>query len=276
MQARLCTIFSEQRQACVSELLAYLKDPLTPRQTLFCTAEEWAFFQTLETPSPEPTPVFKARPLPARVPDPVNPPQYLRQDLPKEQSYEAPRSNQTPAPPVEMIKSVPASLSPASVKREAPSGQHDFAEIRRTLQKIAPSIGVQDAIPSDEAAKKISTAYKETLPEIETVVLLCDDGQEWLDFVKSLAKAVDQHLSKAKVILASRLEQEKRWDLFIQKNGFRLIIATPGIQNCKGFLHFYESLPAKPPLLTLSAVSHYHNQEHKAKLWKTLCQMLQK
>jgi hypothetical protein len=81
-----------------------------------------------------------------------------------------------------------------------------------------------------------------------------------------------------KVISGLRLEQEKKWDLFLTKNTFRLIIASHGIQQFPELMRYYKALPAQSqtflgtiPLVTLLPTATYlQSLEQKALLWKHL------
>lgn len=155
-------------------------------------------------------------------------------------------------------------------------------EIQYSLQKIAPNLKLTDKVLDDREAKKVSTSWKERITDADVVLLACQNDTKTVEFLKSLAKAIDKNLAKSKIVLAQRLEQEKRWDLFLQ-NPLRLIIASEGLQHCKELLRFYREFPAKGqlflsaiPLLALSPSIVYSQLENKALLWKTLCQMLKK
>jgi hypothetical protein len=157
----------------------------------------------------------------------------------------------------------------------------EYSQFQTTLQKIAPSLKLTDHIPDDREAKRISSAWKEKIADVEVVLLICDSHDNTLEFLKGVAKAIDQHLAKTKILMAERLEREKRWDLFLKKNTLRLIIASDAIQKLPELMRFFKSVPAqaqffldKTPLLILSAASMYKSSEHKAALWKMLCQML--
>ncbi len=180
-----------------------------------------------------------------------------------------------PSPKAASTETIAHKLSDSVLQEHSP--------IKKTLQKIAPSLKLIDHIPDDREAKRISNAWKEKVVDADAVLLICDSNSETLEFLKGLAKAIDQHLGKVKILMAERLEREKRWDLFLEKNSLRLIIASDAIQKLPELMHFYKSVPThaqffldKIPLLVLSPVTVYKSLEHKALLWKTLCQMLKK
>jgi hypothetical protein len=168
--------------------------------------------------------------------------------------------------------------APIVVKSQAPPPpQQEPSPMKKILQKAAPAVKIIEQVPDDTEAKRIAESWKEKVTDAEVVLLVCDTASETLDFLKGLAKGIDQHLAKTKILAGERLEREKRWDIFLNKNTFRLIIASEGMEKLPELMRFYkpESL-GKFPLLTLSPASVYKALEHKALLWKTLCQMLKK
>jgi hypothetical protein len=156
------------------------------------------------------------------------------------------------------------------------------SEIQKTLQKIAPHMRLSNEVPGDAVAQRIASSWQEKMPDTEVVLLLLDPSKESVEFLKNLGKAVHTQLCPAKVISGTRLEQEKRWDLFLEKNAFRLIIATDGMKNYPDLMRYYKALPAqqesflgKTPFISLSPTATYlTSPEHKAILWKKLCQIL--
>jgi hypothetical protein len=241
----------------VRDTLLYMKDPLLPRQPIFISIENDAFFQK------------------NTVKESASIQKQEIAILEQRQTFKEISNIQPPFP------------------KEAPSGKivdklmdstiQDHSPIKRTLQRIAPSLKLIDSIPDDRGAKRISSAWKEKIFDADVVLLVCDSSSKTLEFLKGLAKAINQHLSKVKILMAERLEQEKRWDLFLNKNSLRLIIASDAIQKLPELMRFYKSIPAhaqlfldRTPLFILSPVSTYQSLEHKALLWKTLCQMLKK
>jgi hypothetical protein len=250
--------------ALIRDTITYLKDPLTPKQAILTNGEEHAFFQKksevkkppVETPILAPAPPIRPK-VEAKIEKKVVP-EVKREEV--------------PPPAVAPIKAV-----------EEKSPVESSSPIKKTLQRIAPQIKLVDQVPSDEEAKRIANAWKEKLSDVEVVLLACDTQPDTLELLKGLAKAIDQNLAKSKVISAERLEREKRWDLFLEKNPLRLIIASDGMQQCTELMRFYRAVPSQAqfflnqtPLFVLSKTSLYKSLEHKALLWKTLCQMLKK
>lgn len=255
----------------LSDTLAYLKDPLTPKQPLLATAEEAVFFREISVAH---FPVEKKKqeelPPPA-TPIALPPPPQAQKPIAKAQ---------VPIEPPPRPQQVPIA---SDRKREEPHVEESTGEIKKNLQRAVPHLKHIDAIPDDTAAKKIAESWREKIPDTEVILLACTTDAETLELLKSLGKAIDQHLGKAKILPAERWEKEKRWDLFLQKNQFRLIVASDGLQALPELMRFYKALPAtshyfleKTPLLTLLPASTYKSLEQKALLWKTLCQMLKK
>jgi len=245
----------------LKDTLAFLQDPLQPRGSLLASKEEWLFFQEKKTKqlsplvAPAATPIFiKPAPLPTE-----------------------PVKKQPPAPqPVVLSPTppTPVTAKPAPVAIEP---------LKKTVQQIAPHLALTDAVPDDAEAKRVASGWKETVTDAEVILLACDREQETLELLKNLAKAIDGHLARSKVIAAERLEKEKRWDLFLEKNRLRLLIASDQMQKMPELLRFYRAVPAQSqfflgetPLLPLLPASTYRAIDKKAALWKTLCQMLKK
>jgi len=238
----------------VRDTLTFLRDPLAQKQSMFSTAQEELFFQKKNKIPENIGSSVELKPFVSAIP--------IRKTT-TFQRKEAP----IPPPPVQ--------------KQEAISPQPDFSPLKKTLQKIAPSLKMVDQIPSDTQAKRIASAWKERIFDADVIFLACNSDAETLEFLKGLAKAVDHHLAKTKILMAERFEREKRWDLFLEKNSFRLIIASEGIQQWTELMRFYKAMPTsgklfldKAPLLVLSSATLYKSLEHKAHLWKALCQLL--
>lgn len=250
----------------IRDTMVFLKDPLSPKQTLFASADDLAFFRSKTVAAlPQPKKVLPLPPLPP-TPKPA-PPVY------KKEKEASPVQETVPTQP----NTKPSAKIPEPVKMEG------FEKIRTTLARVAPHVQLVDTVPDDANAKKIAGGWKEKIADAEVVLLACETDSDTLELMKSLAKAVDQNLAKAKIIPADKLEQENRWEMFLQKNQFRLIVATEGIKKLPELMKFYHAIPAqsqafldKTPLLALNSASLYKAIEHKAQLWKTLCQLLKK
>ncbi len=310
----------------ICDTLAYLKDPLLSKQTIFATKEDALFFQRAPSPQArekpiQPVPVkVQQRPIPSERPAQKKPLQPIEDQSLKDEPIL--KVEPKPAPPVNpktavgdgkvmqdfepesvplggdiphVVKAPPNGTdsgskdcitlpSPTAVFRvKEPSDKDGFAQIKRTLLRAAPAVRLIEEVPDDSAAKRVANAWKEKIPDAQVVLLACETDADTLELLKSLGKAIDQNLAKAKILPAEKMERENRWDLFLQKNQFRLIIASDGLQKLSHLMRFYKALPAtsesyldKTPLLALSPASVYKSLEAKAHLWKTLCQMLKK
>jgi hypothetical protein len=276
---------SDLLQALVRDTLICLKDPLFPKQTLFATAQECSLFQRNPV-QKQPVAIAPPPPKPPIQPYVKVPPSAPKEDLllPWEVPQPAaPTLKKTAESDLKKAPLLPREISPPAAPAPKKAAESDSSDqIRKTLQMIAPGIRLTEEVPDDGEAKKIAGAYRDTIPDTEVVLLACLQDVDTLEFLKTLSKAVDQHLGKAKILSAEKIEQENRWDLFLQKNTFKLIIASEGMQQLPWLMQFYRSLPGthpfldKTPLLPLSSSVLYKSIEHKALLWKTLCQMLRK
>jgi hypothetical protein len=115
--------------------------------------------------------------------------------------------------------------------------------------------------------------------------LFTKESQQEIHFLKNLAKAIDLYLAPAKIIDASRFEEEKKWDLFLKSPHLKLILASaPIIHQNKELQSYYKELPTTSqfflneiPLLLLTPFSSYFKTPMlKRSLWHKLCQILKK
>ncbi|MBS0620014.1 MAG: hypothetical protein JSS61_00950 [Verrucomicrobia bacterium] len=203
----------------VRDTLAYLRDPLLPREPLIATQEEEVFFAHVSK-------------------EPVR--------------------EEAPPPPLRPIAPAP---------KPQPKPEPAF---KQSLEKLLPGIKLVDSIPDDSLAKQQASAGQEKLPGVEVLLLACDAALETIEFLKTLAKAIDQHLGKTKILMAEKLETQKRWDPFFEQNAFRLVIATSSMHRLPELARY------KQKLLILAPISDYKIPQNKALLWKELCSRLPK
>ncbi len=250
-------------RALIRDTLLFLKDPSISKQPLFAATEDYAFFRK-KIEAVKPTQILEVAP-----------------SLPKIPLSSSPRF---PKPQLEPIQKSENHSKPVTEEKTISVVLHDnLSAIKKMVQKIAPQYPLVDQVPDDLKAKRIANAWKEKIPDVEVILLACDIHNDTLELLKNLARAIDQNLAKCKVVAAERMEKEKRWDFFLEKNAFRLIIASSGIKELPGLMQHYRSNPASSqhflgqiPLLLLAQASVYKSLEHKAHLWKILCQMLKK
>lgn len=235
----------------VSDTQLYLKDPLRPKGSLLATEEESLLLEQVK---------LVPREMP---PKPVYPP-------PK-RVFTEPIIQKT----AEVI--APPAIKPVTLPQE------DSVQIKETLSKLIPGMRFVDQIPDDSEGKKIGSSWKEKITDADVILLACKQDTETIEFLKVLAKAINTHLAKAKIIPAERLEKEGVWDIFLKKNTFRLIVASEGLEQLKGLMSFYRGSPTQnahfldqTPLLPLLSASVYKQLDKKAEAWKTLCQILKK
>ncbi len=229
------------------------------------SAEEVQFFKSVPQPRKEIVP----QPAPRKVYTPektVAPPQRPQQRV------------QTPEP----VKPKTAPVVAETPNKDRILKPSD--EIRKVLQKIAPALHITDSVSDDAQAKQIATGWKEWIANVDVVLLVLDSSPDMLELMKNMAKAIQKELGSPKIIAGDRLEQEKRWSFFLEKNAFRLIIASPGLEKYPELLKLYKALPAQEaaflgstPLLLLSPAHEYKQAaEKKLELWKKICLMLKR
>ena len=260
--------------ALIRDTLAYLKDPLLPKHSPLAAKEECAFLQRKNLVTLE------------KVKDSHS--QLVKGSLASSDSGSK-NCVTLPSPTVVSRVHLETAVRDGKVAQDTDGLTQNLdsqclhasasaeTQIKKMLQRIAPMIQLTDQIPDDAKAKRVSNAWKERIPDAEVVLFACDSENHTLDLLKALAKAIDQHLAKPKILMAEKFEKEKRWDLFLEKTPLRLIIATAGIEKFPDLMRFYKgSTLNETPLLVLSPASVYKSLEQKALLWKTLCQMLKK
>jgi hypothetical protein len=260
----------------IGDTLNYLKDPLLPKHTIFATREESLFFRSSRGNSKSILPPAQksgVEPTPSK---------------PDSSSYFGINENVNKTG--EQVKEIltqkektPIAHAAAIVKESNPAQPPEDIAIKKTLLRTSASIKLVDEVPDDAPARRVANSWKEKILDAEVVLLACQTDGETLELLKSLGKAIDKNLAKAKILPADNLEKESRWELFLQRNQLRLIIASEGVQKLPQLMRFYRALPAqsqyyldKTPLLPLSSASTYKSLEQKALLWKSLCQMLKK
>lgn len=131
-------------------------------------------------------------------------PQKPFPSLPRPQTFK-------PIPPTSVKAQEPLEPSPAPKNLEDPL-------IRKKLQKIAPHLALHDTVLEDKSLNS------------QVLILLCDASTETLDFVKNLARAIDERLRPVKILSALKLEKEEQWDLFFKRigsNSFSQPIKSP-------------------------------------------------
>ncbi|MBY0528843.1 MAG: hypothetical protein K2P51_01485 [Rhabdochlamydiaceae bacterium] len=259
----------------VKDTLRFLNEQPQDRFELV-SLKEHAFFPKTKDQSPHPlnTP---------QTPQLLSKSEYAKEPLlksPQEKPCSSPCENLRK----ENLRNTTPLQTPALQARSIAAPQLASSEIQKTLEKIAPHMRLSNEIPDDAVAKRIASSWQEKIPEAEVVLLLLDPSKESVEFLKNLAKAIHTQLCPAKVISAARMEQEKRWDLFLEKNAFRLIIATEGLKHYPDLIRYYKALPSqneaflgKIPFISLSpATTYLASPEHKALLWKKVCQICKK
>ncbi len=186
-------------------------------------------------------------------------------------------------PVEEQIPDLPAAPKQhLPIKKTLFQGNENTKDITDVLRRIAPGFPLAEHIPDDARAKKVASAWQEALGDADVALLACDVDAQTVELLRNLARSINQKLAKVKVISVERLEREKRWDLFLEKNAFELIIASSGLNNLKEAMSYFKSLPASSeqflkdtPLILLSPpILYSESPKEKTLLWKRICQIL--
>jgi len=221
---------------------------------------------------------------------------YIQQQQPK---IERGKIKVELPPPPKLRKTLPKSIakptsqlaqpSPSLKKKEnkdvffelelppAPLANVNHA-VRKILKEIDPELYLHESIPSDHKAKKIKEAWKEKRDT--PVIPILFQGQKYRSFVAKIAKAIDILYGPCRIV---EIEPTKKWDLFLESENLKLIIA-PDIMifGTKELLPFYQENPQKKsrklgkvPLLLLPDLSLYFKDPYlKRALWNVIKSIL--
>ncbi|MCB1110983.1 MAG: hypothetical protein KDK64_08370 [Chlamydiia bacterium] len=220
---------------------------------------------------------------------------YLREQLPqkvKNVEVELPK----PPPQPKIIKKAPS--PPPEVKVEEkplkPPVQKDWISLqpptvpkgdgtqsmRKILKDLDPDLYLHESIPSDHHAKRIKEAWKEKRDTPAIPILY--QGQKYRSFVMNIAKAIDLLYGSCRIV---EIEPQKKWDLFLESENLKLIIAPDSLLfQSKELLPFYQENPqqktrklGKVPLLLLPDLSLYFKDPYlKRALWNVIKNALTK
>lgn len=174
---------------------------------------------------------------------------------------------------------VPPSTKPKVEKVEtAPKAPPPPIEdpLHSLLQRIAPQVKLSTEVPSDREAKRIANAWKQqALAAPVSLLYFGKNGKEG-DFLRQVAKAIQDRWMPAQVIEDPTLD----WEFFLKAPQLKwLIAADPLPQELKCFYRENITSGAKflgdIPLISISQPALYlQNPLEKRALWNTLTSLL--
>lgn len=147
--------------------------------------------------------------------------------------------------------------------------------VRKILKEIAPELYLHEKPLNDFKAKRIKEAWKEKRGTPAIPILF--QGMHYRKFVERIAKAVDTVYGSCRIV---EITAGKKWDLFLEAEGLKLIIAPDlFIFGNKELLPFYQETPQQKvrklgniPLLLLPDLSLYYKDPYlKRSLWNVIC-----
>lgn len=185
--------------------------------------------------------------------------------------------------------SKPQPFSPTPPPKEKPENKKRFIEIelqkapspepvegiQKILKEIDPDLYIHESIPSDYKAKRIKAAWKEKRSTPAIPILF--QGNQFRAYVSRIAKAIDTVYGSCRLV---DMTQGKKWDLFLESENLKLIIAPDAfIFGSKELLPFYQETPQQKirklgniPLLLLPDLSLYYKDPYlKRSLWNVIC-----
>jgi len=166
---------------------------------------------------------------------------------------------------------------------EIPSKFEHFENIKKLITEIDPNFALKKEILNDHKAKKIANKWKYKLNAYPIVILTSlKDGDE-LEFLKSLAKAVEIYFFETKIVLIDAIEKENQWEEFLKSENIRLLIAADDqIWGFKNLMTHFKEIPNKSlktlmdkPLFLIPNIKlYFQNFLLKKSLWKAICQTI--
>lgn len=154
-----------------------------------------------------------------------------------------------------------------------------FQDIREILTKIAPSLRLLDAIPSDIEAKRVANRWKTKNQSTPLSVLFFGEPESHRKLLEHLALALHVVFGNASLIAADSVEQEQQWEAFLSVPELKLIIVCDAtLWQLPNLLKFYREVPSQnqrflhqTPLFLLPDLTLYLKDPLlKRSLWKAI------
>ena len=216
---------------------------------------------------------------------------YIEQLQPKALESEEVQITLPPPPkpaPKPQAKPPPKPLPPAPLPQKKGQKDSSFIDLEpppvpqktnniavlKTLREIDPDLYLHEKVPSDQRAQRIKGAWKEKRGTPAIPILF--QGQAHRSFVTNIAKAIDTLYGSCRIV---EIEPQKKWDLFLDSENLKLIIAPDTmIFGTKELLPFYQENPQQKtrklgniPLLLLPDLSLYFKDPYlKRALWNII------
>ncbi len=158
-----------------------------------------------------------------------------------------------------------------------------FENIKKFITEIDPNFALTKEILNDTKAKKIATKWKYKLNAYPIVILTSLKGGDELEFLKSLAKAIEIYFLETKIVLIDSIEKDNQWEEFLKSENIRLLIAADDqIWGFKNLMTHFKEIPNKSlktlmdkPLFLIPNLNlYFQNFLLKKSLWKAICQTI--
>jgi hypothetical protein len=192
-------------------------------------------------------------------------------------------------------KEKPLTLKEEPIEEEAPKAAPSFiaekpkveastldSDMHALYQKIAPKLKLFDKPLDDAVARQIRLASnkRSDLPEIP--VLFDHSIQEHLDFLSSLAKAINSSFGKSSVVNIHEFEEKNLWKPLLAHSQIRLIIIPSSLlKHSPNLLYLSKEYPGrllksveKIPLLALTEIQD--TPIRKKEIWNLLTRFFSK
>jgi len=158
-----------------------------------------------------------------------------------------------------------------------------FESIKKLINAIDPHFALTKEILDDSKAKKVASKWKYKLNAYPVVILTSLKEGDELEFLKSLAKAIEVYFFETKVVLIDTIEKDNQWEEFLKSENIRLLISVDDqIWGFKNLMSYFKEIPNKSlktlmdkPLFLIPNIKlYFQNFLLKKSLWKALCQTI--
>lgn len=160
-----------------------------------------------------------------------------------------------------------------------PAPELDLSDVRTLVAEHFPALKTVNTIPSDEEAKRITSAWKQSSVIPAYIILSFDEPDKHRAFLENISRAIQATLGPAQIMSAQKIENENGWTGLLRSSDLRLIIASDRhIRALPGLMAHYressrdgEHYLGKVRLQLLPDLSIYWQQPRlKEALWKAI------
>lgn len=251
------------------------------REWKFTDPETFAYYKQFAKQSrPALSQSVAVEPAPKPATKPVEPPPPV-QVVKKEPVAPPPKPKETVAasPPPETPPPVVHTQRGFELQPTSAAPQIDLSDIGQLVRERFPAQTIIEQVPSDEAARKIMNAWKQS----GVIILSADVLPEHRTFLESVANAIRSRFMPAAIVSTSDYEKERACHDLVHSDNVKLILASAKVlQGLPHLMKHYQDDPqlgkrflGKVPLCLLTSTAEYiKTPQLKTTLWNMIKQVL--